>query len=152
MVTKENNPERICSFYASDYHLEMIMIPYINRKINEEANVNIITEKNLKDTVEVVVSRINIPKEKKEKILNINWKNKKISDVNQTNNDKESIFFVIGNTNYIKSVDSQIEKMELNTNTKIINCFSIDDVKEKMPEIVSYHSKVLNTTEEKEIL
>ena len=130
----------------------MIMIPYINRKIKEEANVAIITEKNLKDTVEVVVSRINMPKEKKEQILNINWKNKKIGDVKQIENNKESIFFVIGNTNYIKSVDTQIEKMELNTKTKIINCFSIDDVKEKMPEIVGSHSKVLNTTEEKEIL
>ena len=44
MFTKENNYEKICSFYASDYHLEMIMIPYINRKIEEQVDIEIIKE------------------------------------------------------------------------------------------------------------
>ena len=47
MITKENKIQKSCCFYASDYHLEMIILPYINKKIDEKAQVTIITEKNL---------------------------------------------------------------------------------------------------------
>ena len=36
MVTKENKLEKTCSFYVSEYHLEMILVPYINKKIEEK--------------------------------------------------------------------------------------------------------------------
>ena len=46
MVTKECNSEKKCCLYASDYHLEMILLPYIENKI-DESNFVIITQKNL---------------------------------------------------------------------------------------------------------
>ena len=77
MITKENKTEKICSFYASDYHLEMILIPYINRKLNEQANLKIITERDLSGTVQEVISKINLPKERKREMLNLDWNTKK---------------------------------------------------------------------------
>lgn len=151
MFTKEKNVEKICSFYASDYHLEMIMIPYINRKIEEQANVEIITERSLTKTVKDVISRVNLSQTRKDEILNINWENNKVEVINKLKNSKELSIFIVGGLDYLKSINKKIENMDTNVKIKIINCYSIDDAKERMTEIISCHTKVLNTTEEKEI-
>ena len=31
----ENKIEKLCCFYVSDFHLEMILLPYINKTIEE---------------------------------------------------------------------------------------------------------------------
>ena len=36
MITKENEG-KLCSFYASDFHLEMIILPYINKKLEDNS-------------------------------------------------------------------------------------------------------------------
>ena len=63
MIVENKNIEKICSFYVSDFHLEMILMPYINKKLDENKKVIIKTEKNLKDTVEVLISKMNINNE-----------------------------------------------------------------------------------------
>ena len=49
MVVENNKIEKICCFYVSDFHLEMILVPYINAHINE--NIVIITENDFNETV-----------------------------------------------------------------------------------------------------
>lgn len=151
MITKENKLEKICSFYASDYHLEMIMIPYINKKIEEQANVAIITERDLTKTVKDVISKINLEQTKKEKILNVNWENNKVEVINNIKNNKEISAFIIGSLDYINSTNEEIEKLNIDCKIKIIDCYSLEDAQKEMAQIVNTHSKVLNTTEEKEI-
>ena len=151
MITKEENVEKICSFYASDYHLEMIMIPYINKKIEEKLNIAIITERSLTQTIKDVVSRMNLSKKRKKQILNINWENSKIESINNIKTSKEISIFVIGSLKYIETINKKIESINSEVKIKLINCYSIEDAQENMAEIVSMHSKVLNTTEEKEI-
>ena len=155
MITKERNVEKMCSFYASEFHLEMIMLPYINRKINEKANIVIMTEKNLKETVEVVISKINLPKDKKNKILNLNWDAndcEKFKKLRNLKNKKELIIFIIGNINYIDNVNKNIENIVSETNSKIIDCYSLIDAENCFKEILENHEKVLNTISEKEII
>ena len=151
MITKEENVEKICSFYASEYHLEMIMIPYINKKIEEKADVAIITEKSLTRTVKDVISRINLNKKRKNEILKIDWENNKVEVINKIKHSKEFSIFVIGSLDYIEKINKKIESLDTSIKIKIINCFSIEDVQARMTDIVSKHTKVLNTTEEKEI-
>ena len=151
MITKEKNVEKICSFYASDYHLEMIMIPYINKKIEEQSNIAIITERSLKETAEDVISRVNLPKTRKKEILNINWENSKVEIINKMEKSKELSIFIIGSLNYIENINKQIESLDTDIKIKLINCYSIEDAQERMTDIVSNCTKVLNTTEEKEI-
>ena len=152
MFTKEKKIEKICSFYASDYHLEMIMIPYINKKIEEQAKVEIITERNLTKTVNDVISRINIPENRKKEILNINWNNNNVEKTRKNEKNEEKVIFVIGKRKYIKDINKELNQIfEENVNLKIVNCYSIQDIQDNMPEIVKHYSKVLNTTEEKEI-
>ena len=71
----ENKIEKLCCFYVSDFHLEMILLPYINKKLDE--NIIIKTEKDLRDTVETLVSKMNLNEENKDKILKLEWNKKK---------------------------------------------------------------------------
>ena len=75
MKKNQETKEKICAFYASDYHFEMVSLPYIERKIEEKNKVFILTENNLEDSINVLMSRMNLEENKKNKILNINWKN-----------------------------------------------------------------------------
>ena len=39
----KNTKEKICAFYASDYHFEMISLPYINKRIENKDEIVILT-------------------------------------------------------------------------------------------------------------
>ena len=81
MVLEENKIKKICNFYVSEYHLEIMLLPYISDKIDNEMKICIITEKNLSKTLDVVMNKVNLDIEKKEKIKKINWNNKKIENI-----------------------------------------------------------------------
>ena len=63
--------EKICTFFVSDYHFEMKSLPYITKNLEKEKNIIILTENNLKDTMEKLIKRTNFDDVKKRKILNI---------------------------------------------------------------------------------
>ena len=70
-MMKENKREkRLCLFFASDYHFEMISLPYINESLKKNENVIIMTENNLDSSVDKVLSRINLDEEEKNNIKN----------------------------------------------------------------------------------
>ena len=66
MVLEEKKVKNICNFYVSEYHLEIMLLPYISKKIDNEENITIITEIDLESTLNVVIERINLEKDKKE--------------------------------------------------------------------------------------
>ena len=75
MNKNQKTKEKTCAFYASDYHFEMISLPYINESLKKNENVIIMTENNLDSTVDKVLSRINLDEEEKNKLTKIDWKN-----------------------------------------------------------------------------
>ena len=80
MITKELNIKKYCCFYVSEFHLEMILLPYIRKNI-DNSKIIIFTQENLKDTVTILLDRINCNSEEKNKILNLHyWDNKKIEN------------------------------------------------------------------------
>jgi predicted Zn-dependent protease len=155
MNTKETSINKMCSFYASEFHLEMIMLPYINRKIKEGANIIIMTEKSLKETMEIVVAKVQLPKENKKKILEIDWNANdcaKLKLINEINGQNETIIFVIGNENYINNVNKNLGQRIKTNRATVVNCYNLKDIENKFEKILSEHSKILNTLEEKEIM
>ena len=42
MVVQNKRIEKTCCFYVSEFHLEMILVPYINEKINENITIIIL--------------------------------------------------------------------------------------------------------------
>ena len=63
--------EKTCAIYASDYHFEMISLPYIEKNIEENKEIIIFTENNLEETINTLVSKTNLKDDKKKKILRI---------------------------------------------------------------------------------
>lgn len=134
----ENKIEKLCCFYVSDFHLEMILLPYINNKLDE--NIIIKTEKDLRDTVETLVSKMNLNEENKQKILSLGWNEKEYKKLE----DKSNII-IIGNKKYINDVNVQIKEKDIKDAT-IIDCYNFEDTKDKIENIIGEYSRSLNTT------
>lgn len=133
----ENKIEKLCCFYVSDFHLEMILLPYINNKLDE--NIIIKTEKDLRDTVETLVSKMNLNEESKQKILSLGWNEKEYKKLE----DKSNII-IIGNKKYINDVNVQIKEKDIKDAT-IIDCYNFEDTKDKIENIMGEYSRSLNT-------
>ncbi len=164
MNMQKKNIMKLCSFYVSDWHLITMLLPYINKKINEETEIATILENNIKNNVETLVKKLNLKNE--QKILNINWSNKNeskqsnISKIIKNNIGKNILVIVNGNKEFIKNanenidtyIEENIEKIEkTNTTIKIVNCYEIVEFNGSIIEILDIHDKVLNTSGEKEI-
>lgn len=137
MIVKNERIEKICSFYVSDFHLEMILIPYINEKIEKNEEVEIISEKDLRETVNTLVSKMNINEDNKKKILELNW------DKSQGTELKENII-VVGTKSYLEKINNKIEEGKTR-NIKVVNCFDFEEVKGDMGNIIKKYDKSLNT-------
>ena len=143
--------EKICLFFASDYHFEMISLPYINKEIQEDKDIIIISENNLENTIKKVLKNLNIKNEDKQKIMSLNWNN----DFNKLNNiqqekgkEKEKVIFIKGNKNYIDKINEKIDLLEIDNGIKLINCYDINEVNNDMNSIVNKYNKILNTSGE----
>ena len=146
-ITKEKS----CAFYASDYHFEMISLPYIGKSMDENKEIIILTENNLGDTVNTLISKMNLEKEKKEKILSLDWDNndlKKFKEISKKTKEKaDMIIFIKGKQNYIKNINKNIEKWVIeNNHVKIIDCYEFFEIEEKIDEIAQEYCKVLGTS------
>ena len=139
MIVKNQKPEKACSFYVSDFHLEMILVPYINQKIKDGEKVIISTEKDLRETLGILISRVTLNEEDKKKILDLNWnKSDNIKVENKSN------VIIIGTEKFINQKNNEIENLS-QENINIINCYDFEEVKGKINNIIDEHDKSLNT-------
>ena len=157
MNKNQKTNDKTCSFYTSDYHFEMITLPYIDKKIEENKEVIILTENNLDFTVKKLIANINLNHDRKEKILHLNWKNddlNKFKLINKnTENNKKMVIFIKGKENYINNINKNIEKWtENNKNIKVIDCYDLEEISEKLDEVAGNYNKVLSTKGEKKLV
>ena len=156
MDKKQKTKEKTCTFYASDYHFEMITLPYIEQKLEEDNKIVILTENNLEETIKTLISRINLKENKKKSIFNINWKNddlNKFKEIKKYIEKNENLIILIkGKENYIKNINENIEKwIEKNEKVKTIDCYDIEEVGKKIKNVMINYENVLSTTGEKKI-
>mgnify|MGYP000216734029 FL=1 len=149
-----NTKEKTCAFYASDYHFEMISLPYIENKLRADKKVFILTENSLQNTIKTLVEHINLSDKKKENILNLDWNNndeEKYKNIKEDiKNGEDVVIFVKGKTKYIEEANKNIEKInDKNKNIKIIDCYNVDEIAHNMQEIENNYAKILNTSGEK---
>lgn len=133
MVVQDKTIEKTCCFYVSEFHLEMILIPYINEKIEE--NITILTQKKLRETLEILISKMNLKKEDKEKILNLGWDGEK--EVKENSN-----IIIIGSKEYIQNKNEEIENKNA---ISVLDCYDFEEEKDNMNEIRNKYSATLNT-------
>ena len=150
MVKENKSKEKLCLFFASDYHFEMISLPYINEKLKQNKNVIIITENDLNNTVDKLLSNINLNKEDKERITKINWENNdlnKFKEIKKANEEgKETVIFVKGKENYIENINKNIENWIKVEDTKVVNCYDINEVQNNVSNIAKKYNKILSTS------
>ena len=151
-VTKE----KTCAFYASDYHFEMISLPFIERNLAENKEIIVLTENNLEDTIKIIIEKVNLQEKNKSNILKINWNNNDLEKFkqikNNIENNKNITIFIKGKSNYIKNINNNIEKWTKNNNKiKIIDCYDIEEVGSNFNIITSKYKNVLSTAGERKI-
>ena len=139
MVLEEKKVKNICNFYVSEYHLEIMLLPYISKKIDNEENITIITEIDLESTLNVVIERINLDKDKKEKIKKIGWNIQNIENIIPNTN-----VILIGSKKFINEKVFELKERKVE-NLEIIACYNYNEVKNDMKEIVSKYDGMLNT-------
>ena len=133
MVVESKRKEKTCCFYVSEFHLEMILVPYINEKIEE--NITILSQRKLRETAEILISKINLKQENKEKILKLKWDGEEKIKEN-------SNIIIIGSKEYIKSKNQEISDKNPRS---IIDCYDFEEEKDNMNEIIKDYEKTLNT-------
>ena len=139
MVLEEKKVKNICNFYVSEYHLEIMLLPYISKKIDNEENITIITEFDLESTLNVVIERINLDKDKKEKIKKIGWNIQNIENIIPNTN-----VILIGSKKFINEKVFELKERQVE-NLEISACYNYNEVKNDMKEIVSKYDGMLNT-------
>lgn len=155
MGVQENSLTKLCSFYVSDWHFITMLLPYINKKINEQSKIATILEKDIKQNVETLVEKLNL--KNKEKILSLNWRNKEQirSKINKLEKNQELIILVNGSKEFIENQNKKLtryfETHLIKNNIKIINCYEVMEFNGNIQDILDKHDKILNTSGEKEI-
>ena len=156
MNKNQDTKEKSCVFYVSDYHFEMISLPYISKKIEENKEILILSDENLEETINTLVEKINLKDQKKNEILKINWKNdykNKIEKLEKDiNNKKEIEIFIKGNKEYIRKINEKIEELTKNYNKiKIIDCYNVEEIASEINNIKNSYKKIISTIGEKSI-
>ena len=147
MITKEYNTEKTCLFCASEFHLEMILLPYIKTRIDNSKFV-IFTDTNLDESLKLLLARVNLEEKTKEAITKINWNindSEKFRILNEYIKNNETINVIInGNQSYIKNIHSQLDNNKIH-NIQIIDCFHVSDPHVDIEEISNNYKNILNT-------
>lgn len=139
--------EKLCLFFASDYHFEMISLPYINGKLKGNKEIIMMTENDLNNTVNTVLDRINLKEEEKQRIINIDWKNNDANKIKKLENEnKEKIIFIKGKENYISNMNRNINNLISDGNIQVIDCYDINEVQDNIKDIAKGYSKMLSTS------
>lgn len=139
MTANKETIDKKCCFYASDFHLEMTIVPYINRKIEENRNIVIVTENKLEDTVKILISRMNI--KNKNLICELEWNN---SDIMQAKGKDNLVIIINGSKKFIVEKNKEIKELLEEVPVEVINCYSFDEIKDEMVEIRAEYTGVLN--------
>lgn len=139
--------ENICNFYASKYHLSVVLYEYLRKNSRKE----IITffEDGINEEMKMVESRAERHIKNK---INFNANN----DIQNTyiNQSKNLVFILMGSNLYLKEANSYIKeelKFMKNVKAKIINCYDFDQQRNFMKDIIKGSDKILYTTGEKVI-
>lgn len=142
MITKEQKITKYCCLYASDFHLEMILLPYIKNKMYK-SNVIVFTENNLKDSLCILLERTNLKLEDKNEIMNIkNWNTVKFEEKYKEN--EEYTIIINGNNDYRNKIHKELEN-KVTCKVNIIDCYDLNKINISRQKLQSEYEMCLNT-------
>ena len=116
MKDKEIEIQKVCGFYVNDWHFTTMILPYVRKEI--EGNKKVITffQESMKAKVEEILSKMNLNKTFEKKILEINWKQIKQEEIEQTLKlEKENMQMF----NIVENEDSETGKENMNMTNRL---------------------------------
>ena len=146
-MLKENKTEdKSCLFYVSDYHFEMIALPYMKEKIENNNQVIVMTQENLEDSMKHLLDKVNLDSDDKKKIEKINWKEKSVEEISEIDTLNNKVVFVKGTEKYIKNVNQKINEVSNVKNLQVIDCYDVNNVDESIIDITKDYNSILSTS------
>lgn len=127
MITKELDGLEKCCIYANDFHLEMILLPYLKENLGKTKFI-IFTENSLEETIKILIERTNLDENVKGDILNLGWDDNYMEKINLLTEymNKEKITVIVkGGLDYIKNV---VNIVNGNSNVEVVKCYCVDDI------------------------
>lgn len=159
---EQPNIKKLCNFYVSNLHLFVMLLPFINKQINEDVEITTVFEKIEKHKFEEVVNKMNI--RNKEKLLNIDWfdsckdtNEKIINSINsKIKKNKKVLIIIAGKEKYVlenrNKILNNLNVKELGgVSIEIVDCYNVEEVKSNMKNIVNKYDGILNTLGENKI-
>ena len=136
--------QKLCCFYASDWHLTVMLLPYISKKINEDSSIYMKCENDIKQKLEILLNKLSVKNEKM--IMSMSWNNTVNED--ETDSSKEKIYIISGSEEFIENKNQEIEEYYQNKdeNIKIINFYEVNE-NCRLKDIIEEngYTKILNT-------
>lgn len=139
--------ENVCNFYASKYHLSVVLYEYLRKSSRKE----IITffEDGIEEEMKIIEKRAEHAIKHK-----VNFGSNKDIENTLINENKNLVFILRGSNLYLKEANAYIKeelKTMKNVKAKIINCYDFEQQRTFMKEIVKGSDKILYTIGEKTI-
>ena len=144
---------KMCSFYVNDWHLTVMMLPYINGKLQENEKVTIISEENLLNNINTILERTNIKEEYKKQIRTIGWEKTSQKEIKNKIQEQENgnNIIIIGKEDYIENTNQIIETKVKTGEVNVIDCYEIMEFNNNMENILRNHEKIINTSGERTV-
>ena len=146
MLKENKTEEKSCLFYVSDYHFEMIALPYMKEKIENNNQVIVMTQENLEDSMKHLLDKVNLDSDDKKKIEKINWKEKSVEEISEIDTLNNKVVFVKGTEKYIKNVNQKINEVSNVQNLQVIDCYDVNNVDESIIDITKDYNSILSTS------
>ena len=139
--------ENICNFYASKYHLSVVLYEYLRKNTRKE--VITFFEDGIDEEIKVLEEKT------KHNIKNkVNFcSNNNIEDT-EINDSKNIIIILRGSNGYMKEANNYIKeelKYAKKSKVKIINCYDFEQQRDFFKNIIRGSDKILYTTGEKDV-
>ncbi len=159
MSVLDCNVKKICSFYVNDWHLTVMLLPYIKEELKKQKEIITMMEQNLEDNVTILLTKLKFQEEIKKEIKKIHWNanaNLKYTEIEKRlkQSKKETTIIVSGGKEYIEKINMKLEKYTKNNKKqkiKIINCYEVSNFNENIKKVLDCHDAILNTGGEKPI-
>ena len=143
MITKGQKINKYCCLYVSDFHLEMILLPYLKNKI-DNSNTLIFTQKNLTKSIKILLEKTNLNNKDKEKLLNIKYWDTENIDENYKEDFNEYTIIINGDKEYIKEINKKIKRIDAEV-INVVDCYDINNSMIEPSYIKNNYKTILNT-------
>lgn len=140
-----NQENKICSFCVNDYHLAVMLVPYIYEAINEGKKIITLFDRDLTETTNKVIATNKRFWENSSILEMVDWEKVRFDKLSKKfeNAEDGDIVIVAGNDDFIE----RINRLLINFHIKftIVNCFHISDIAKNENFKISDYKKILNT-------